>query len=252
VSRNSTLAANGLGLVNLVNSWAGVAHREEKLWVFGEASSFVQPMHIHSCSYSFVLKTGERLRPCQTARRNTSENISSDGRLTLKSDLSRTFLRKSFHSMTGLARPKIGANNNGCVNSMADKATKPLGLKVILVIFALELALLLGLDITYVVATLAGEVKSLATMLALAALGLILLAWLGVTFRALSQGRRWSRNATLFWQLVQLAVAWGSFTGQFANAAIGIGLIVPSVLVIGLLFSRPVFAATQGEIPEED
>jgi hypothetical protein len=83
----------------------------------------------------------------------------------------------------------------------------------------------------------------------LTALGAILAVWLAFVVKALKDGRRWARNAAIFWQLVQLTVAWGSFTGEFANAAIGVGLILPSVAVIALLFTKPVFDATQGEIP---
>jgi len=135
---------------------------------------------------------------------------------------------------------------------MKTKTVRPAGLTAILVIFGVELLGLIALVITYVAATLSGEVKSLPTMLALTALGLILTVWLIFIFRALNAGRRWSRNAAIFWQLVQLTVAWGSFTGQFANPAIGVGLILPSVAVIALLFTKPVFAATQGEIPGDD
>lgn len=134
---------------------------------------------------------------------------------------------------------------------MAESAARPLGLKAILAIISIEFLLLIAIVVTYVVATLAGEVKSLPTMLALAALGLVLAVWLAFVVKALAAGRRWARNGAIFWQLVQLTVAWGSFTGEFANPAIGIGLILPSLTVIVLLFEKSVFAATQGEIPND-
>jgi hypothetical protein len=134
---------------------------------------------------------------------------------------------------------------------MASSAKKPIGLTVVLAIIGLEQLVVLYLLSSYVLATLAGQVKSLPTMLALAALGLIVAIWLAYVVKALYDGRRWARSGAIFWQLVQLAIAWGSFTGQFANAAIGIGLIVPSVTVIALLFTKPVFNATQGEIPAD-
>ncbi|MEY3846722.1 MAG: hypothetical protein RJA66_989 [Actinomycetota bacterium] len=134
---------------------------------------------------------------------------------------------------------------------MASNAKRPIGLTVVLAIIGLEQLVVLYLLSSYVLATLAGQVKSLPTMLALAALGLIVAIWLAYVVKALYDGRRWARSGAIFWQLVQLAIAWGSFTGQFANAAIGIGLIVPSVAVIALLFTKPVFNATQGEIPAD-
>jgi drug/metabolite transporter superfamily protein YnfA len=132
---------------------------------------------------------------------------------------------------------------------MTSKATRPLGLKIILGVLGVELSVLIAIVVTYVVATLAGEVRSLPTMLALAALGLVLAVWLAFVVKALASGRRWARNGAIFWQLVQLTVAWGSFTGEFANPLIGVGLILPSLTVIVLLFEKSVFAATQGEIP---
>ncbi len=126
-----------------------------------------------------------------------------------------------------------------------------MGLKVILGILAVELLVLVGIVVAYVAATLAGDVRDLPTMLALVALGLGLATWVGFIIKALIAGRRWARSGALFWQLIQLTVAWGSFTGEFANAAIGFGLILPSVTVIVLLFTKPVFDATQEEIPND-
>jgi drug/metabolite transporter superfamily protein YnfA len=134
---------------------------------------------------------------------------------------------------------------------MTSKATRPTGLKIILGILGVEFLALIAIVVTYVVATLAGEVRSLPTMLALAVLGLVLAVWLAFVVKALASGRRWARNGAIFWQLVQLTVAWGSFTGEFANPIIGVGLILPSLVVIALLFEKSVFAATQGEIPSD-
>lgn len=134
---------------------------------------------------------------------------------------------------------------------MATNSARPIGLKLILAILSIELIVLLGIVVTYVFATLAGEVRDLPTMLALVALGLGMATWLGFVIKGLISGRRWARSGALFWQLVQLTVAWGSFTGEFANPAIGIGLILPSLVVIGFLFTKPVFDATQEELPND-
>ena len=134
---------------------------------------------------------------------------------------------------------------------MTSATARPMGLKVILGILAVELLVLVGIVVAYVAATLAGDVRDLPTMLALVALGLGLATWVGFIIKALIAGRRWARSGALFWQLIQLTVAWGSFTGEFANAAIGFGLILHSVTVIALLFTKPVFDATQEEIPND-
>jgi hypothetical protein len=41
LGRNVALAANGLGLLDLLQSWSSVSHWEEKLWILIEASGLV-------------------------------------------------------------------------------------------------------------------------------------------------------------------------------------------------------------------
>lgn len=100
-------------------------------------------------------------------------------------------------------------------------------------------------------ALVSGETKSLVTSVALFALVAAASAWVIYIGFALRKGKRWARSAGVFWQLVQLAIATGSFSGQFGSQAIGWGLILPSVLGLGLLFSKKVVAATMGNINEE-
>lgn len=90
----------------------------------------------------------------------------------------------------------------------------------------------------------AGETRSLVTSVALFALVAAAAIWVVFVSLSLFKGRRWARSAGVFWQLVQLAVASGSFSGQFGSQAIGWSLILPSVLVLALLFSKKVVAAT--------
>jgi hypothetical protein len=102
------------------------------------------------------------------------------------------------------------------------------------------------------VALVAGETRSLVTSVALFALVAAAAAWVIFVSISLLKGRRWARSAGVFWQLVQLAIASGSFSGQFGSQAIGWSLIVPSVLVLALLFSKKVVAATMGAAETND
>ena len=111
--------------------------------------------------------------------------------------------------------------------------------------FVAVLAARLGL------ALLSGETKSFVTSAALFALVAAAAAWVIYIGFSLFQGKRWARSGAVFWQLVQLAVATGSFSGQFGSQAIGWSLILPSVLGLGLLFSKKVVAATMGDINKE-
>ena len=93
-------------------------------------------------------------------------------------------------------------------------------------------------------ALISGETKSFVTSVALFALVTAAAAWVIFIGFALLKRKRWARSGGVFWQLVQLAVATGSFSGQFGSQAIGWSLILPSVLGLGLLFSKKVVAAT--------
>ena len=100
-------------------------------------------------------------------------------------------------------------------------------------------------------ALVSGETKSLVTSVALFALVAAASAWVIYIGFGLRKGKRWARSAGVFWQLIQLAVASASFSGQFGSQAIGWGLILPSVWVLILLFSKKVVAATLGNTDEE-
>lgn len=82
---------------------------------------------------------------------------------------------------------------------------------------------------------------------AVAILGLVVLAavWLAIVAVNTLQARPWVRGAALTWQVLQLAVAVGSFQGLFARDDIGWFLLVPALIVLILLFTRPVMTATR-------
>lgn len=82
-----------------------------------------------------------------------------------------------------------------------------------------------------------------------AAVGITVLAaiatlWLVVIAVNTLRGFAWVRGAIVTVQVLQIAVAIGSFQGLFARTDIGWLLLVPAVAVLALLFSRPVMAAT--------
>lgn len=88
------------------------------------------------------------------------------------------------------------------------------------------------------------EPTSYATAVAILVLAAVAAVWLAAVTLGLWRGRGWARGGALFWQLVQLAIALGSFQGVFARPDIGWLLVVPSVLVIALLFARSVVRST--------
>lgn len=68
--------------------------------------------------------------------------------------------------------------------------------------------------------------------------------WLVYVAISTLKARPWIRGAVVTWQVLQLAVAVGSFQGLFARDDIGWFLLVPVVLSLILLFTKPVLRAT--------
>lgn len=121
----------------------------------------------------------------------------------------------------------------------------PLGLKIVIAIVCLEALAVAGAAAFLLIEIIAGQSKSFVTAISLFALVAAAAVWVGNIVAGLARNRRWSRSGAFFWQLVQLSIGTASFSGQFANAAIGLALIVPSAIVCVLLLTKPVVAATQ-------
>jgi hypothetical protein len=119
-------------------------------------------------------------------------------------------------------------------------------LAVLLFVEAIGLALaglwLIGAMLTSAPATVGGGIAIIVLALGAAAF------MFAVAFGSL-RGQRWIRGAAVTWQLMQLALALGAFQGVLAVPSVGWALLIPAVLVIVLLFTRSVIAATSAENP---
>ena len=89
------------------------------------------------------------------------------------------------------------------------------------------------------------SVLCFGSALGILAFVLISAGWLVAVGLGALRARPWVRAAALTWQVLQIAVAVGSFQGLFARADIGWVLLVPAIVVIGLLFTRSVMSATR-------
>jgi len=78
-----------------------------------------------------------------------------------------------------------------------------------------------------------------------AVLAALATVWLVVIAVGALRAQPWVRAAALTWQVLQLAVAFGSFQGLFSRDDIGWFLLVPAVNVLFLLFTRSVMEATR-------
>ncbi|WP_370551614.1 hypothetical protein [Clavibacter sp. VKM Ac-2873] len=116
---------------------------------------------------------------------------------------------------------------------------------VLVVLIALEALGMAGVTALLVVDLLTSTPASLASAVALIALSALAAVFLGGVVRGILRGRSWIRPAAVTWQVLQIAVGVGSLQGADARQDLGWGLIVPSVLVVVLLFTRSVLVATR-------
>jgi hypothetical protein len=126
------------------------------------------------------------------------------------------------------------------------KATaRPPFLVLLAVLLFAEFAVLALLTGYLIVEMVSEQPASYASALAVFALTALATVWLGVMAFHTLAGRSWIRGGALVWQVLQIAVAVGSFQGIFAEPAVGWLLLIPALIVILLLFTPSVVAATQ-------
>ena len=133
-------------------------------------------------------------------------------------------------------------------DSVTEPRRHPLVLLLAVLIFA-ECALLSVATIYLVIELLTAEPSSYPSAIALLVLVAIAAIWLAVIGVNVLRGRAWVRGAAIVWQVLQLAVAVGSFQGVFAQPAVGWVLLIPAVVVLVLLFTPPVLAGISDRDP---
>ena len=132
-------------------------------------------------------------------------------------------------------------------NTSADEASRgarhPLILLLAVIVFA-EFLLLVGATGFLIIELFAATPSSYPTAIALTVVVAVAAVWLGVITVNILRCQAWVRSAALVWQVLQIAVAIGSFQGLFARQDIGWLLLIPAVFATILLFTRPVIEAT--------
>jgi hypothetical protein len=116
----------------------------------------------------------------------------------------------------------------------------PVALRAAGILVLAESAATFGLALYFFWGINVGRVIVLQTMLALVGFLVLTSAWLGWLGFGLLRAKRSSRTPAVFWQLIQLLLAGGQFTGQNSNVAIGLALAIPSIAIIVLLANKSV------------
>jgi len=114
-------------------------------------------------------------------------------------------------------------------------------LRDISVAFFLEALVLFVATVAIIWGMTTSQAGALLTNSALVVLTLSAGVWLTFAGVAITKGKRWARSAGVFWQLIQLAIALGTFEASLLG---GFAIALPSLVVLFTLFSSEVVKAT--------
>ena len=128
-----------------------------------------------------------------------------------------------------------------------ESGPRPTGLKVLFALIVAEAILLWGVVCWQVIELLTETPASVPSAIAILVILLIAAVWVSAIALNVLRHRSWIRGAAVTWQLVQVAVAIGCFQGIYARPDIGWALLIPSIVVLVLLFTPSVLTATGAE-----
>ncbi len=123
---------------------------------------------------------------------------------------------------------------------------RPPTLVALVVILALETVVLASATVYFVLELLTSKPASVGSALTITAIIALATIWLGFIVAGVLRGQAWTRAAVVVVQVLFAAVAIGSFQGPDPQVGLGVALLIPALVVLVLLFSKPVLAATAG------
>lgn len=119
----------------------------------------------------------------------------------------------------------------------------------VMVLFAEALAT--SVVTVFFVVALVTDAKLVGTLIALCVVIGGTAAFLFFVSRQLVYRKRWARSAAVFWQLIQIAIAWNSFTGEVLGYFFGVWLLVTAFVALYFLFNKRVVELTDEQIDRD-
>jgi O-antigen/teichoic acid export membrane protein len=119
----------------------------------------------------------------------------------------------------------------------------------VMVIFAEALAT--SVVTVFFVVALVTDAKLVGTLIALCVVIGGTAAFLFFVSRQLVYRKRWARSAAVFWQLIQIAIAWNSFTGEVLGYYFGVWLLATAFVALYFLFNKRVVELTDEQIDRD-
>ena len=131
-------------------------------------------------------------------------------------------------------------------------AARPPLLIALAVLLFLEAAGAIALVVWLAFELVTAGPQSYASGVALLLLAVLAAAWILFTAVSTLRLKSWIRASAVTWQVLQIAVAIGSFQGLYARPDLGWALLVPALAGIALALSPSVVRATSRNKPEHD
>lgn len=123
---------------------------------------------------------------------------------------------------------------------------------ILLILLFVELVLVGAAAVYLVIELLIDTPQSLPSAIAILVLTVLAAVWLATIILHTMRGRSWTRGATVVWQVLQASIGFGAMQGLFPRPDLGWPLIILSLVVLGLLFTKPVMAATAAAHTDEE
>jgi len=138
---------------------------------------------------------------------------------------------------------KSSGNSNGTgAEQFVPPAARPRALTALVVVLTLEFVAITGVAFYLIFELIVERPDSYASAIALAIVVAIAAVWVLFIVIGVLRGQAWTRAAVVVLQILIGAVAIGSLQGAEPRVDVGVGLLVPALLALVLLFSKSVLA----------
>lgn len=117
---------------------------------------------------------------------------------------------------------------------------RPTAAGALAVVLFLEAAALVAVAVWLTIVAVGEGGRSLGATVFLAVLAVGAAFFLLQAGRGVLDGRAWSRAATIVWQVLQMGVSFGTYNGAEGPVPLALTMLVPAIVGLVLVFSRPV------------
>ena len=137
--------------------------------------------------------------------------------------------------------------DGGLSGDASARPKRPAALVLLVILLFIECLLVTAGAVYLLIELLIETPQSYPAAIAILVLTVLAAVWVGMIALHTLRGRPWTRGAAVVWQVLQASIGLGCLQGLFARPEIGWPLIILSLVVLVLLFTKSVLAATARE-----